>query len=316
MDRNNRTLKLKTKTKINKTIKFYDYCVTNACIIKFIDSDFTTIKEFFGTGIITGLDELDSLGDIVRTENFYLKRKQINVTNEIIIEEERKLVKEAYDEKVVDELGEPVLDEVTHQQQTIHHEAQYEIIEHEIPVEMITVYLETPDISDEIQMMKADLANVRSSVQVMEESQMDSSQLNATLLVAKDVAQLLSDDKAIAVKALYSDFTSLVAQKFVAKTKGYKFTHENVLYKTIQDNYTFQAHYIPGQGTESLFTRIDESHIGTQEDPVPYHVNMEVFKDKFYIEDGILYKCTRDSGIALHNKASELVGHYFEKVIK
>ena len=205
----------------------------------------------------------------------------------------------------------------------IHHEAEYEIIEHEIPVEMITVYLETPEIGDEISLIKEDVDKVKTSiedvittVQNIEESQIDSTQFEATIFVAKEMAQNLPDEKAVCVKTLYPAFDSLVKDKFVAKTKGYKFTHENVLYKTIQDNYTFQAHYIPGQGTESLFTRIDETHAGTQEDPIPYHVNMEVFKDKFYIEDGILYKCTRDSGIALHNKASELIGHYFEKVSK
>lgn len=148
MDRNIRTLRIKTKIKTSGTIKFYDYCITNACIIKFVDSDFNTIKDFFGTDIIIGLDELDSLGDIVNTESFYFKRKQINVSNEIIIEEEKKLVKEAYDENVVDEFGEPVIDGETGKQQVIHHEAEYEIINHEIPVEMITVYLETPEIGE------------------------------------------------------------------------------------------------------------------------------------------------------------------------
>lgn len=323
MDRNIRTLKIKTTTKTSDSIKFYDYCITNACIIKFINSDFTTIKDFFGTGIIIGLDELDSLGDVIKTESFYFKRKQINVANETIIEEEKKLVKDAYDEKVVDELGEPVIDEATQQQLVIHHEAEYEIIKHEIPVEMTTVYLQTPEISDEINFIKEDVNKVKTSiedvkttVQNMEESKIDSTQFEATLFMAKEMAQDLSDEKAVCVKALYPTFDTLVKEKFTAKTKGYKFTHENVLYKTIKDNYKFKSHYIPGQGTESLFTRIDETHAGTQEDPIPYHVNMEVFNDKFYIEDGILYKCTRDSGIALHNKASELVGDYFEKVNK
>lgn len=316
MNRNIRTLKIKTSTKTSATINFYDYCITNACIIKFVDSDFKTIKDFFGTDIIIGLDELDSLGSIIKSEYFYFKRKQIIISNEVIIEEEKKLVKEAYDEKVVDELGEPVIDEVTQQQLVIHHEAEYEIIEHEIPVEMITVYLETPEINDEIQTIKTDIQDVKTSVQNIEQSQIDSTAFESTLFVAKEMAQELPDEKAISVKNLYPLFNNLVTEKYTAKVKGFKFTHENVLYKTIQDNYTFQAQYIPGQGTESLFTRIDEIHSGTQEDPIPYHVNMEVFKDKYYIEDGILYKCTRDSGIALHNKASELIGNYFEKVIK
>ncbi|WP_306480359.1 hypothetical protein [Mediterraneibacter sp.] len=95
---------------------------------------------------------------------------------------------------------------------------------------------------------------------------------------------------------------------------GYKFTHQDVLYKTINPGQQFQAQWIPGQETESIFTRIDEEHTGTKADPIPYHVNMEVFEGKYYTEDGILYRCTRNSGQALQNKASELVGHYFEAV--
>ena len=87
-----------------------------------------------------------------------------------------------------------------------------------------------------------------------------------------------------------------------------------MLYKTIKPGQQFQAQWVPGVGTESIYTRIDETHTGTKEDLIPYHVNMEVFQNKYYVEDGILYKCTRDSGQALHNKASELVGHYFELV--
>ena len=71
---------------------------------------------------------------------------------------------------------------------------------------------------------------------------------------------------------------------------------------------------MPGQRTESIFERIDETHTGTKDDPIPYKVNMTVYIDKFYTEDGILYRCIRNSGQALHNKASELVGHYFEIV--
>ena len=136
--------------------------------------------------------------------------------------------------------------------------------------------------------------------------------MHASFVVAKYNAQTLPDDKALEAKAIYEKFNDLVKAGYTAKTKGFKFTHENILYKTAQDNLTFQAQHIPGTGTESLYTRIDEAHKGTKEDPIPYHVNMEVFKDKYYTEDGILYKCTRDSGQALHNKASELVGHYFE----
>lgn len=137
---------------------------------------------------------------------------------------------------------------------------------------------------------------------------------NATVFVARTNAQSLPDAEAVKVKAIYNTWQELVDAKFTAEKEGYKFTHKDVLYKTIKPGQEFQAQWVPGVGTESIFERIDETHSGTKEDPIPYHVNMEVFQGKYYTEDGILYKCTRDSGQALHNKASELVGHYFEVV--
>lgn len=142
----------------------------------------------------------------------------------------------------------------------------------------------------------------------------DTELFNATVFVARTSAQLLPDAEAIKVKAIYETWDELVKKNFVATDASYKFTNKDVLYKTINPGQEFQVQWVPGEGTESIFTRIDETHSGTKEDPIPYFVNMEVFQGKYYTEDGILYKCTRDSGQALHNKASELVGHYFEVV--
>jgi hypothetical protein len=41
---------------------------------------------------------------------------------------------------------------------------------------------------------------------------------------------------------------------------------------------------------------------------------MEYFAGKYYIENGTLYLCTRDSGIPLYYLPSALIGHYFEVV--
>lgn len=124
----------------------------------------------------------------------------------------------------------------------------------------------------------------------------------------------LSDDVSLKLKSYYPTWQELVDTQFTAEKSGFKFTYGEDLYKTIPPEQQFLPNWIPGQGTESIFERIDETHTGTKEDPIPYKVNMEVFKDKYYIEDGILYRCTRNSDIPLQNKASELVGHYFEVV--
>ena len=136
------------------------------------------------------------------------------------------------------------------------------------------------------------------------------------VLFAKQQINTLSvdDNTSLRMKSYYPTWQELTEQQFTSEKAGYKFTHGDDLYKTVKANQQFLPNWIPGQGTESIFERIDETHTGTKEDPIPYKVNMEVFKDKYYIEDGILYRCTRNSDIPLQNKASELVGHYFEVV--
>jgi hypothetical protein len=41
---------------------------------------------------------------------------------------------------------------------------------------------------------------------------------------------------------------------------------------------------------------------------------MEIFADKYYIQYDVLYKCTRDSGVALTHDLAVLVGTYVEKM--
>ena len=87
---------------------------------------------------------------------------------------------------------------------------------------------------------------------------------------------------------------------------------EDVLFKCISPH-TSQEDWTP-ELTPSLWNRIDLEHSGTKEDPIPVALNMEYFKDKYYIENEVLYLCTRDSGIALAYLPSQLVGQYFEIV--
>ena len=39
-----------------KEIKFYDYYVTNACVVKFLDTDFETVKNFFGDILVQSIE--------------------------------------------------------------------------------------------------------------------------------------------------------------------------------------------------------------------------------------------------------------------
>ena len=132
--------------------------------------------------------------------------------------------------------------------------------------------------------------------------------------VLQKAAQSLGDEDALKVQGIYPTWAELVELGSVTAEAGYKFTHEGELYKCVNANPTFQGDWVPGVGTESIYTRIDETHAGTLEDPIPYEGNMELVSGLYYSQDGVVYKCTRDTGIPVHNALADLVGIYVEAV--
>ena len=86
-----------------------------------------------------------------------------------------------------------------------------------------------------------------------------------------------------------------------------------LLYKCIQ-SHTSQQDWKPSIDTASLWARIDVEHAGTQDDPIPYNTNMEIFKDKYYIQNDVLYLCIRDSQQPLYNDLSDLIDIYVQVV--
>lgn len=125
-------------------------------------------------------------------------------------------------------------------------------------------------------------------------------------------AQTLDDADALAVKTIYPEWKNLIG----ATVKlGYKFRHGDKLYKTMQPEYTFVEIYEPGTtGTESLFEEINETHAGTIDNPIPYSGNMALEEGKYYIQNDVIYLCTRDTGIPVYAELSALVGMYVEEV--
>ena len=129
----------------------------------------------------------------------------------------------------------------------------------------------------------------------------------AAVLVAQIQAQSLPDEQAVSVKAIYPQWLDIIGQTVKL---GHKFQHNDVLYKTIQDNLLIQEQYIPGEGTESLYAVIDETHAGTQEDPIPYEGNMALENGKYYVQDGVIYLCNRDTEIPVYQDLKDLVNIY------
>ena len=129
------------------------------------------------------------------------------------------------------------------------------------------------------------------------------------LLVRQQINMLAVDDvTAYRMREFYPEWAE--GQSY---TVGHKLLYGGSLYKVIQAH-TSQAGWKPGVGTESLFTRIDETHDGTKYDPIPYNGNMELLSGKYYTQSGQTYHCTRDTGTAVYHPLAELVGIYVEIV--
>ena len=132
------------------------------------------------------------------------------------------------------------------------------------------------------------------------------------MLIRQQINSLTVDDNtALRMLEFYPAFESVIGQTV---RQGFKFTHGGKLWKTEQPETTIQEHYVPGTGTESLYSEICESHAGTLEDPIPYNGNMALESGKYYSQDGKVYRCTRDTGNPVYNALSELVRLYVEEV--
>lgn len=137
----------------------------------------------------------------------------------------------------------------------------------------------------------------------------------------EQAVQSLPDADGLKAKALYPRWEALVKKGSVTAEAGYRFTYGGDLYKCVNANPTFQADWVPGNGTAALYVRVDEAHAGTLDDPIPAARSMEYVYGRYYSdpEDGKVYLCTRageaDGGtITLHYLPHELVGLYFQEV--
>lgn len=117
----------------------------------------------------------------------------------------------------------------------------------------------------------------------------------------------LSPSEALQVKDRYPEWETGINVK-----TSERYRVEDVLWECIKEH-TTQDNWKPSMATASLWKVVDEEHKGTIDDPIIYIPPMEIFKDKYYTQSKVLYKCIRDSGQPLSHNLSDLVGNYVEK---
>lgn len=117
----------------------------------------------------------------------------------------------------------------------------------------------------------------------------------------------LPDAKAVTIPYCYPSWQSYIGGKL---KKDVRVEYDGALWKTRQEIQTVLKNQFPSIDTAALYERIDVEHVGTLEDPIPYANTMEVFKGKYYLEDGIIYLCLEDSGQPLYASCKDLPRYF------
>lgn len=150
---------------------------------------------------------------------------------------------------------------------------------------------------------------------LMEKSRPMTAEEVTAMIIKQQINTLEVDDNtALRMVEFYPEWADLAAKSFTAEKDGFKFVHNGKLYKTRKENHTFSSAWIPGEGTESIYERIDETHDGSKYDPIPYEGNMVLENGKYYTQDGVTYICTRDTGNPVYHAMKDLVGLYVDIV--
>ena len=93
---------------------------------------------------------------------------------------------------------------------------------------------------------------------------------------------------------------------------GYKVSYEGSLFEVLQAH-TSQTDWTPREA-KSLFKVVQIEAVGTEDDTIAWEQGMVLEEGKFYIDNGVKYKCVRNSGNALWYSLDVLVGNYVEIV--
>ena len=109
------------------------------------------------------------------------------------------------------------------------------------------------------------------------------------------------------------------------ETEGYEegkpiFTGTRVQYYgklwECRQDHNIVAQFAPSLATASLWKEVTEegADVGTLENPIAYEGNMELEEGRYYSQDGVVYLCTRSTGVPVYNALKDLVGIYVDVV--
>lgn len=169
-------------------------------------------------------------------------------------------------------------------------------------------YMEpAPLTDDEIAELKEQAERDAARAKVLARTRPLTAEEVTAMLIKQQINTITVDDQtAVRMTAFYPEWSTGQAY-----TVGYKVQRNGNLWRCIQAH-TSQDSWVPSTDTASLWERIDETHDGTQYDPIPYEGNMALTAGLYYIQGGVTYLCTRDTVNPVYNALADLVGLYVE----
>lgn len=146
---------------------------------------------------------------------------------------------------------------------------------------------------------------------VVDNSSEMSKQLQDALLDQYNKRTDITDEDALKRPLLVYEWDTYIGKSL--KT-GQIVSYKSKLYRVRQDISTVIESWAPQLSTASLYEVIEVASAGTIDDPIPYTPPMEIFNGKYYTQNGVKYKCIRDSQTALSHNLADLVALYVEVV--
>ena len=121
-------------------------------------------------------------------------------------------------------------------------------------------------------------------------------------------AEALSDEDALRGVELFHMWAAGVAYAADDRLR-----YGEKLYRCVQAH-TSQSDWTPDV-TPALWTEVAKPGQGdTPGNPIPYSGNMALNSGKYYAQDGVTYRCTRDTVNPVYAALKDLVGLYVEVV--
>lgn len=125
----------------------------------------------------------------------------------------------------------------------------------------------------------------------------------------ESAASFFSDREALNSKWMFPTFSDLIG---ITVEEGTRFRYNGDLYK-MRQTAVIQEIYPPSIDTASLYVRVSEDDQGSIDNPIPFELNMELIENKYYTQNGVLYRC-RESLNACYWNLSDVTGRYVEVV--